>query len=121
MSAPIATRNRPHAGILGGSAGETRSRRAGQQCGLLQRIRAAFPDDSGYDETDRGKALNRGVEAAHGLLWAHEGWSAAGLLAGEAVAVDGPFGVAYDPLTGRWSQSHDTDVNYMMTVARETG
>ena len=42
-----------------------------------------------------------------------------GFLDGEAVAVDGPFGVAYDPLTGRWLQSHDTDVNYMMTVARE--
>src|SRR5271154_5534387 len=26
---------------------------------ILQRIRAAFPDDSGYDETDRGKSLNR--------------------------------------------------------------
>ncbi len=31
---------------------------------ILQRVRAAFPDSSGYDETDRGKALNRGVEAA---------------------------------------------------------
>jgi 2-polyprenyl-3-methyl-5-hydroxy-6-metoxy-1,4-benzoquinol methylase len=27
--------------------------------------------------------------------------------------------VAFDPLSGRWSQSHDTDVNYMMTVARD--
>ena len=36
--------------------------------GILQRIRAAFPDNSGYDETDRGKALNRGVEAAHGVM-----------------------------------------------------
>ena len=33
--------------------------------GILQRIRAAFPDSEGFDETDRGKALNRGVEAAH--------------------------------------------------------
>jgi 2-polyprenyl-6-hydroxyphenyl methylase/3-demethylubiquinone-9 3-methyltransferase len=41
-----------------------------------------------------------------------------GFLAGEAVAVDGPFGVVFDPLSGRWSQSHDADVNYMMTVAR---
>ena len=32
--------------------------------GILQRIRASFPDSEGYDETDRGKALNRGVEAA---------------------------------------------------------
>jgi 2-polyprenyl-6-hydroxyphenyl methylase/3-demethylubiquinone-9 3-methyltransferase len=42
-----------------------------------------------------------------------------GFLAGEAVNVDGPFGVVYDPLTGRWSQSHDTAVNYMMTVTRD--
>ena len=27
-----------------------------------------FTDDSGYDETDRGKALNRGVEAAHAVM-----------------------------------------------------
>src|SRR6185369_16881629 len=33
--------------------------------GILQRIRAAFPDSDGFDETDRGKVLNRGVEAAH--------------------------------------------------------
>ena len=36
--------------------------------GILQRIRAAFPDTESYDETDRGKALNRGVEAAHAVL-----------------------------------------------------
>src|SRR3954462_12057004 len=36
--------------------------------GILQRIRAAFPDSDGFDETDRGKVLNRGVEAAHGVL-----------------------------------------------------
>src|SRR6476620_7463542 len=36
--------------------------------GILRRIRAAFPDDSSYNETDRGKALNRGVEAAHGVM-----------------------------------------------------
>jgi 2-polyprenyl-6-hydroxyphenyl methylase/3-demethylubiquinone-9 3-methyltransferase len=40
-----------------------------------------------------------------------------GFLAGEAVAVEGPFGVAYDPLTGRWKRSADCDVNYMMTAA----
>jgi putative nucleotidyltransferase with HDIG domain len=33
-----------------------------------QGIRAAFPHSDGYDETDRGKALNRGVEAAHGVM-----------------------------------------------------
>ena len=39
-------------------------------------------------------------------------------LAEEPVTADGPFGVVFDPLTGRWSQSHDADVNYMMTVTR---
>ena len=39
-------------------------------------------------------------------------------LASEPVEVDGPFGVVFDPLSGRWSQSHDADVNYMMTVTR---
>jgi 2-polyprenyl-6-hydroxyphenyl methylase/3-demethylubiquinone-9 3-methyltransferase len=41
-----------------------------------------------------------------------------GFLAGETVDVEGPFGVAYDPLSGRWARSADCDVNYMMTVAR---
>src|SRR5580692_6690451 len=36
--------------------------------GILQRIRAAFPDTQGFDATDRGKALNRGVEAAHAVM-----------------------------------------------------
>jgi putative nucleotidyltransferase with HDIG domain len=35
---------------------------------ILQRIRAAFPDTAGFDATDRGKALNRGVEAAHAVM-----------------------------------------------------
>jgi len=42
-----------------------------------------------------------------------------GFLAGEPVRVEGPFGVAYDPLSGRWSQSADVQVNYMMTVMRD--
>jgi 2-polyprenyl-6-hydroxyphenyl methylase/3-demethylubiquinone-9 3-methyltransferase len=42
-----------------------------------------------------------------------------GFLDGEPVVVDGPFGVSYSPISGRWSQSTDTDVNYMMTVVRE--
>lgn len=41
-----------------------------------------------------------------------------GFLNGEPVAVQGPFGIAFNPLSGRWSQSSDTDVNYMMTVTR---
>src|ERR1700738_2137661 len=36
--------------------------------GILQRIRAAFPDTHGFDETDRGKILNRGVAAAHEVM-----------------------------------------------------
>jgi putative nucleotidyltransferase with HDIG domain len=35
---------------------------------ILQRIRAAFPDSSGFDATDRGKTLNRGVAAAHAVI-----------------------------------------------------
>jgi 2-polyprenyl-6-hydroxyphenyl methylase / 3-demethylubiquinone-9 3-methyltransferase len=32
--------------------------------------------------------------------------------------VEGPFGIVFNPLSGRWSRSNDTDVNYMMTVTR---
>jgi 2-polyprenyl-6-hydroxyphenyl methylase/3-demethylubiquinone-9 3-methyltransferase len=40
-----------------------------------------------------------------------------GFLAGAPHEVDGPFGIAFDPLAGRWARSADSDVNYMMTVA----
>ena len=40
-------------------------------------------------------------------------------LAGEPVVVDGPYGVVFNPLTGRWRESADADVNYMMTVVRD--
>jgi putative nucleotidyltransferase with HDIG domain len=36
--------------------------------GILQRIRAAFPDSTGFDATGSGKALNEGVVAAHSVL-----------------------------------------------------
>jgi HD-GYP domain-containing protein (c-di-GMP phosphodiesterase class II) len=36
--------------------------------GILQRIHAAFPDSHCFDATDRGKALNRGVAAAHEVM-----------------------------------------------------
>jgi putative nucleotidyltransferase with HDIG domain len=36
--------------------------------GILQRIQSAFPDTQGFDATDRGKALNRGVAAAHQVM-----------------------------------------------------
>lgn len=42
-----------------------------------------------------------------------------GFLAAEPVTVDGPFGLAFQPLTGRWRLSADTDVNYMLTVVRD--
>jgi HD-GYP domain-containing protein (c-di-GMP phosphodiesterase class II) len=35
---------------------------------ILQRVRSAFPDSASYDATDGGKALNRGVEAAHAVI-----------------------------------------------------
>jgi len=41
-----------------------------------------------------------------------------GFLDGEPVEVDGPFGVVFNPLSGRWTRSADADINYMMTVAR---
>ncbi len=36
--------------------------------GILQRIHAAFPDSHGFDASDRGKILNRGVTAAHEMI-----------------------------------------------------
>jgi putative nucleotidyltransferase with HDIG domain len=36
--------------------------------GILQRIRAAFPDVSGFDASEHGKTLNRGVAAAHEIM-----------------------------------------------------
>jgi len=42
-----------------------------------------------------------------------------GFLEGVPVQVEGPFGVAFDPLTWTWSRSADAQVNYMMTVARD--
>lgn len=40
-------------------------------------------------------------------------------LAAEPLNIQGPFGVAYYPLSDRWSRSNDCDVNYMMTVTRD--
>ena len=42
-----------------------------------------------------------------------------GFLAGQSLAVQGPYGVSFNPLTGRWSRSEDCDINYMMTVTRD--
>ncbi len=69
------------------------------------------------------------VGAEHVLRWLPVGthdWSKfikpdelAAWLEGEGVEVEGPFGVSFSPLSGRWSQSGDTAVNYMMTVMRD--
>ena len=40
------------------------------------------------------------------------------MLQAEPVTVEGPFGVAFNPLTGKWSRSADSDINYLMTVAK---
>jgi 2-polyprenyl-6-hydroxyphenyl methylase/3-demethylubiquinone-9 3-methyltransferase len=41
-----------------------------------------------------------------------------GFLAGEPLTVDGPFGVNFSPLTGKWTQGGDADINYMMVVTK---
>ena len=42
-----------------------------------------------------------------------------GMLAGEPLTVTGPFGLTYSPLSDRWSESVDADVNFMMLAARD--
>ena len=42
-----------------------------------------------------------------------------GFLTGQPVVVDGPFGVVFNPLTARWTESSDVGVNYIMTVVRD--
>ena len=44
-----------------------------------------------------------------------------GFLAAEPYDLAGPFGIAYDPLSGRWAGGADAEVNYMMTVAARGG
>lgn len=41
------------------------------------------------------------------------------MLSAEPVAVTGPFGLAYDPFTDRWSETADAAVNYMMIAIRD--
>ena len=41
-----------------------------------------------------------------------------GFLTDQSLRIDGPFGVAYDPLADRWSRSQDCGINFMMTVSR---
>jgi 2-polyprenyl-6-hydroxyphenyl methylase/3-demethylubiquinone-9 3-methyltransferase len=42
------------------------------------------------------------------------------MLSEEPVAVSGPYGLAYDPLADRWSESSDAGVNYMMIATRDS-
>lgn len=41
------------------------------------------------------------------------------MLSEEPVAVSGPFGLTYNPLADRWSESRDAAVNYMMVATRD--
>ena len=41
------------------------------------------------------------------------------MLSQEPVAVSGPYGLVYDPLADRWSESSDADINYMMIATRD--
>ena len=40
-------------------------------------------------------------------------------MAGEPYGLHGPFGIVFNPVTGRWTESDDADINYMMTITRE--
>ncbi|MFN3837150.1 MAG: bifunctional 2-polyprenyl-6-hydroxyphenol methylase/3-demethylubiquinol 3-O-methyltransferase UbiG [Brevundimonas sp.] len=40
------------------------------------------------------------------------------MLVQEPVTVEGPYGLNYDPLNDRWSQSDDAGINYMMVATR---
>lgn len=41
------------------------------------------------------------------------------MLAAEPVTVEGPYGLDYDPLSDRWSQSDRAEINYMMVATRD--
>lgn len=41
------------------------------------------------------------------------------MVADQPLTVSGPFGLVYDPLTDRWSESADVGINYMMIAARD--
>lgn len=40
------------------------------------------------------------------------------MLEAHAVEVEGPFGLSFSPLTGRWNRSADVGINYVMTAAK---
>jgi 2-polyprenyl-6-hydroxyphenyl methylase/3-demethylubiquinone-9 3-methyltransferase len=41
------------------------------------------------------------------------------MLSAEPVAVSGPYGLVYNPLADRWSESADADVNFLMVATRD--
>jgi 2-polyprenyl-6-hydroxyphenyl methylase/3-demethylubiquinone-9 3-methyltransferase len=41
------------------------------------------------------------------------------MLSQEPLSVSGPYGLVYDPLADRWSESSDADINYMMIATRD--
>ncbi|MBU1385477.1 MAG: bifunctional 2-polyprenyl-6-hydroxyphenol methylase/3-demethylubiquinol 3-O-methyltransferase UbiG [Alphaproteobacteria bacterium] len=41
------------------------------------------------------------------------------MLSQEPLAVSGPYGLVYNPLTDRWSESDDAGINYMMVATRD--
>jgi 2-polyprenyl-6-hydroxyphenyl methylase/3-demethylubiquinone-9 3-methyltransferase len=41
------------------------------------------------------------------------------MLSTEPLTVTGPYGLVYNPLTDRWSESADADVNFMMVATRD--
>ncbi|AQR63266.1 bifunctional 3-demethylubiquinol 3-O-methyltransferase/2-polyprenyl-6-hydroxyphenol methylase [Brevundimonas sp. LM2] len=41
------------------------------------------------------------------------------MLSAEPLAVTGPYGLVYSPLSDRWRESADADVNYMMVATRD--
>ena len=41
------------------------------------------------------------------------------MLSAEPLAVTGPFGLVINPLSGRWSESDDVGINYMMVATRD--
>ncbi len=80
---------------------------------------------STLNRTLRSLALGK-IAAEYVLRWAPAGthdWrrfvtpgELSALLAGPGRRVDGPFGLAFDPLAGRWTLSRDCAVNYFMTM-----
>lgn len=41
------------------------------------------------------------------------------MLSAEPLAVSGPYGLVYSPLSDRWSESADADVNFMMVATKD--